>query len=436
MKVWLYSVALMLTITSAQAQRKCGSADNLKKLMLSDPAIAAEVKAIENQIAIETSQPIKKTRAATLTIPVVVHVIHNGETKGVGRNVSDARIFSQIDALQEDFQKRNADSLPTTHPFYSVTGNPNIDFVLARRDPAGAATTGINRYTVNAPLNATKITEANLENTIKPQTIWDRNKYLNIWVVDFDENDPNTGNILGYAQFPTSGNATTDGVVIDYKYFGVLLGATPPYNNGRTAVHEVGHWLGLYHIWGDDDDGDGVCDSGECSGSDNVTDTRNSCERNYGAPSFPNNAGQCGNGSNGDMYMNYMDYVDDNSMKMFTKGQCDRMNAFINSVGNPRNSLLSSLGGQWPTAIEDQKIDIAKVYPNPASSTLTLVFTQQNTTASYMVYDLFGKVVIPQINIANTSNLHQLDISNLAAGQYVLRMQQGATNSVIKFTKQ
>jgi hypothetical protein len=436
MKVLFFVAALLATFTVSAQKRKCGTADNLKQAMLDNPAVAAAVKAMEVQIALEDAQPIKKTRAATITIPVVVHVIHNGVAVGTGRNISDARIFSQIDAMQEDFQKKNSDSLPTSHPFYSATGNAKIDFVLARRDPNGLTTTGIIRQTVNSPLNATKLKESEIEASVKPSTIWDRSKYLNIWVVDFDENDAGTGNILGYAQFPNSGAANTDGVVIDYKYFGVGLGSVAPYNNGRTAVHEVGHWLGLYHIWGDDDDDDGVCDAGECGGTDFVTDTRNGCERNYGAPSFPNKGGQCGNDANGDMYMNYMDYSDDNAMRMFTQGQADRMNQFLNATGTPRNQLFSSLGGQWPTALQNQNIELAKIYPNPATATITLVFAKQNEAATVTVCDLFGKVVVPNTQINNTSSLHNLDISHLSVGQYVVRIQQGAQLSVSKFVKQ
>jgi hypothetical protein len=433
MKVILFVAALLATFSVNAQKRKCGTADNLKEAMLHNPVVAAAVKAMETQIALEATEPLKKTRAGTITIPVVVHIIHStGLSAGSGNNISNARVLSQIDAMQEDFQKKNSDSLPTSHPFYSATGNPKIDFVLARRNPSGASTTGIVRYTLPAPLDASAITKDDLEDEIKPQTIWDRNKYLNIWVVDF----ASSLSILGYAQFPNSGSANTDGVVIDYKYFGVGSGVVAPYNNGRTAVHEVGHWLGLYHIWGDDDDGNGVCNAGECSGSDNVSDTRNACERNYGAPTFPNNGGLCGNNANGDMYMNYMDYSDDFSMVMFTNGQVDRMNSFLNSVGSPRNQLLSSLGGQWPTALENQNIELAKIYPNPATSTITLVFERQNEAATFTISDLFGKVVVNTTEVASANSLHKVDISYLPAGQYLVRIQQGNNLSVSRFVKQ
>ncbi|MCB0535749.1 MAG: zinc metalloprotease, partial [Saprospiraceae bacterium] len=155
--------------------------------------------------------------------------------------------------------------------------------------------------------------------------IWDRNKYLNIWVCNL------SGGLLGYAQFP-GGPASTDGVVCDYAYFGTI-NSTPPFHLGRTATHEVGHWLNCYHIWGDD--------GSSCSGSDLVSDTPNQADENYGCPSFPTIS--CSNGPNGDMFMNYMDYTDDACMNVFTTGQKSRMQSLF-SPGGARNALLSSPG--------------------------------------------------------------------------------------------
>jgi hypothetical protein len=144
---------------------------------------------------------------------------------------------------------------------------------------------------------------------------------------------------LGYAAFPGA-SAWEDGVVIDYKCFGVGGSAESPYNLGRTATHEVGHWLNLLHIWGDDD--------GYCTHSDNVGDTPNQGSENYGTPTFPNIS--CNNGPNGDMFMSYMDYVNDSAMCMFSEGQVERMHA---SLIGTRASLLVSLGLKEPDATRD-----------------------------------------------------------------------------------
>jgi len=148
-----------------------------------------------------------------------------------------------------------------------------------------------------------------------------------------------SGGTLGYAQFP-GGSASTDGVVCDYQYFGTNGTATAPFNKGRTATHEVGHWLNLRHIWGDDGTG--------CTGSDQVTDTPNAAGPNYGCPAFPTVT--CSNGPNGDMFMNYMDYTDDACMFMFSSGQVSRMQALF-ATGGARASLLTSNGCSTPTPV-------------------------------------------------------------------------------------
>jgi hypothetical protein len=143
-------------------------------------------------------------------------------------------------------------------------------------------------------------------------------KYLNFWICNLGEG------LLGYAQFP-GGPAKTDGVVILYTAFGTTGAAAAPFNLGRTATHEVGHWLNLRHIWGDKTD---------CSGSDQVSDTPKAQMPNYGTPTWPHIS--CNNGPNGDMFMNYMDYVDDAAMFMFTQGQAARLNA---TLAGPRKKI-------------------------------------------------------------------------------------------------
>jgi len=156
---------------------------------------------------------------------------------------------------------------------------------------------------------------------------WNTGQYLNIWVCNL------SNNTLGYAQFP-GGAAATDGVVILTTAFGRYGSASAPFNLGRTATHEVGHWLNLRHIWGD----------ASC-GNDFVSDTPTQQAANTGCPSFPKRT--CGNTTNGDMFMNYMDYTDDACMYMFSTGQSSRMNALF-AAGGARASLTTSLGGTAP----------------------------------------------------------------------------------------
>ncbi len=285
------------------------------------------------------SQKIKEqannpsTQKATRNIPVVVHVIHNGDALGSGENISDAQVNSQIAVLNADFSATNADFANVPAAFNSVKGNMDIQFCLATIDPNGNPTTGINRVNNGIASYGQAATE-----TMKASTQWDPTKYFNIWVVRFGGD---LNGILGYAQFPSSsglsglnangGAANTDGVVIGFNFFGTTGAVSSPFNKGRTVTHEVGHCFGLRHIWGDD--------NGACGGNgDFCADTPDQADENYNCPSFPSNA-SCSNG--GDMSMNYMDYTDDACMYMFTVGQKARMDAVL--ANSPRRaSLLTS----------------------------------------------------------------------------------------------
>ncbi|MER8786012.1 zinc metalloprotease [Mesorhizobium sp. M1006] len=271
------------------------------------------------------------TRTSVIRIPVVVHVLFHTDEE----NIEMSQIESQIAALNRDFRMQNLDRDQIPVPFRVFATDTLIEFGLAVRDPEGNATTGVTRTRTSkavfpydpSDLLATK----KLDDMIKfggfGKAAWPRDSYLNLWTCSLG------AGLLGYAQFP-GGAFATDGVVILNKAFGSSGTAAPPYNLGRTAVHEVGHWLNLLHIWGDDED--------RCSTSDNVDDTPNQAGSNGSdvrISSFPHVT--CNNGPNGDMFMNYMDYVDDDTMFMFTAGQLKRMNA---TLAGPRASLSQSMG--------------------------------------------------------------------------------------------
>lgn len=284
-------------------------------------------------IEIEKRNKSAKITAEVLTIPIVVHVVHNGEAVGQGTNISAAQVQSQIDVLNEDFRRK-----PNTRGFNNnpVGADIEIEFCLAVLDPQGRtiAERGIHRY------NGRKAEwqQDEVESVLKPATIWDPNKYYNIWVVNFDGTSP--GTTLGYAQFPTNSGlpglglgtasgANTDGVVILYTAFGSSDKGTFPglganYNKGRTLTHETGHFLGLRHIWGD-----GVC------AEDFVADTPSADGPSTGCP-----VGRVSCGSV-NMVQNYMDYSNDVCMNIFTQGQKTRMRAVM-EVSPRRNTLLSS----------------------------------------------------------------------------------------------
>lgn len=326
MKHFFLSVALLLTVSSLFAQQHtCGTMQHHQMLLQQDPKLADRMKDMDNHAQQFAATWQYDASRAVITIPVVVHVVYNTSVQ----NISDAQIQTQIDRLNQDFRKLNTDWTNTPSVWQSLVADAQIEFCLATRDPNGNPTNGIVR-------KQTSTTAFSLNDNVKynntgGSSAWPASSYLNLWVCNL------SGTTLGYAQLP-GGPAASDGVVISYKYFGQTGTATAPFNKGRTATHEVGHWLGLYHIWGDD--------GTSCSGSDQVSDTPNQADENYGCPNFPTTS--CSNGPNGDMFMNYMDYVDDACMYMFTNGQSARMNSFL-SQGGARFSLLSSLGCQGTT---------------------------------------------------------------------------------------
>ncbi|MCS6991642.1 MAG: M43 family zinc metalloprotease [Chitinophagales bacterium] len=308
-------------VFSAFAQRQCGTDEYLRRLAAADPSWLERWKQSE-EVAQQWMQQMQPQTRNTYIIPVVVHVIW----KTPSQNITDEQIGSQIEVLNEDFNRLNADTTKTPSPWKSVAGKINIQFCLARYDPYGNETSGIVRVQTN-------VTAFGMGDSMKftskgGSDAWPTNRYLNIWVCNM------AGNLLGYATMPSGPNpGPTDGVVIWYRAFGRVGNLSSKYNKGRTTTHEVGHWLGLRHIWGDD--------SGGCGGSDGIADTPNQADATYNCPTFPL-TDACSGLPNGIMFMNYMDYTDDVCMNLFTKNQCTRMEAALN---NDRASLQSSPAG-------------------------------------------------------------------------------------------
>lgn len=323
-KILFPLAALLLLSFNASAQKRiCAAEEVLKQQLLENPEMREAISRIEAHTR-QFEQNGGASDRTVITIPVVIHVVYYNNAQ----NLSDAQLLSQIDVLNADFRRTNADAGDTPAAFQGVAADCEVNFCMAKQDPNGNATNGIERRqtTVNGFGTNDKVkyySQGGLN-------VWDRDKYLNLWVCNL------TGGLLGYAQFP-GGPAATDGVVCDYAYFGTI-GATPPYDKGRTATHEVGHWLNCYHIWGDD--------GTACTGTDNVADTPNQADENYGCPSFPTIS--CSNGPNGDMFMNYMDYTDDGCMNLFTAGQKTRMQSLFSS-GGARVALATSPGCDEPS---------------------------------------------------------------------------------------
>ncbi len=254
--------------------------------------------------------------AGIARIPVVVHVVWNT----AAQNISQAQIDSQIDVLNHDFRATNSDIGLVPSVFTGLIADARIEFFLATEDPNGNATTGVTRtQTSTASFSTDDKVKSSATGGIDP---WPTDRYLNIWVCQLG------GGLLGYAQFP-GGPANTDGVVILHSGFGTNGTAAAPFDLGRTTTHEIGHFLNLFHIWGDDGTG--------CSGSDECADTPNQAGPNFGVPTFPHVT--CSNGPNGDLFYDYMDYTDDRGMVMFTDDQVARMEACLDTV---RTNLIST----------------------------------------------------------------------------------------------
>jgi hypothetical protein len=287
-----------------------------------------------------------------------------------------------------------------------VCSSDLIEFCLAQQDPFGDATNGINRVWTPIPLwdESTEVgikysSEGGVDN-------WDPEHYLNIWIASFS---PDYGT-LGYATFPDDlvDSPEEDGVVVRSNAFGYLGTVSAPNDLGRTATHEVGHWLFLRHIWGDD-----IC------GDDLVDDTPTHFEPNYGCPDFPHNPfSDCGTDEVGEMYMNFMDYVDDNCMNMFSFGQTERM---WWAIDNFRFELYNSAGCEPAVSISvgEFKSDEIKtmIQPNPTNDFTRISFNSMDQ-AQVQVFDLLGKVVWR----GNVFSGHQINVSEFNTGTYVVEV--------------
>ncbi|GLB48353.1 T9SS type A sorting domain-containing protein [Neptunitalea lumnitzerae] len=311
-----------------------------------------------------------------VTIPVVVHVIHNGDAVGSNENISDTRVASQITVLNEDYRRMAGTPGYNTN---AVGADTEIEFCLAQTAPDGSLTSGIDR--VN--LSGYTWNNTNVEGVLKPQTQWDPTQYFNIWVCEFGGD---LGGILGYAQFPSNsglgglntngGAANTDGVVLDWRCFGSSDYAAgsyfSSYDKGRTLTHEIGHCLGLRHIWGD---------SSSCvvnatdSAQDYCPDTPAAADANYDCNA---DYDSCTLAAGNDMTENYMDYTNDTCMNVFTQDQKTRMLTVL--ANSPRRvELLSSTVCNAPNPEDyDGKVEINSINSTACSNVITPIVELTN----------------------------------------------------------
>ncbi|MBK8847027.1 MAG: T9SS type A sorting domain-containing protein [Bacteroidetes bacterium] len=313
-----------IKINAQNAPHWCASHHEFESQMKTNPDYAHSQKQLEEFTARFVEDYLKSNdnqKFVNKVIPVVFHVVHEGGAENIDRS----QILNQLEILNNDYQRLNADTGNTPLVFRPLAANSNIEFRLATLDPNGNCTDGITR-TFSGITNGCR-------NNVKALIYWPSNKYLNVWVVKSIQNTGGSpGTVLGFAQFPGSGSSLTDGIVMIHSFVGAVGTAAGNGNNGRVLCHEAGHWFNLRHIWGD-----AVC------GSDFVSDTPPQEALNFGCATWPSVSNCNGNAPNGDMFMNYMDYSDGDCMNMFSAGQSARMAAALNSGASGRNNL-------WTTA--------------------------------------------------------------------------------------
>jgi hypothetical protein len=369
---------------------------------------------------ITNAQANKSQNGGIITIPVVVHVIHSGQALGTAPNITDTQVQSQITVMNNDYRKLAGTPGANSSPFGADT---MIQFALAKVDPKGNPTNGIDRVNLCEDGWATSA----VDSYVKPLTIWDPTKYMNMWSVKFSDPD-----LLGYAQFPSNsslpgldvigGYADTDGVVANYATFGsstyndgtFILGA--PYDKGRTMTHEVGHFLGLRHIWGDSN-----------CGTDYVADTPTHRTSNGGCPAHPK-SNICGTAD--EMFENYMDYTYDSCMNIFTINQKDRITAVMNN--SPRRMELKTSTADLPIPLfaNDAELKGERSCSQTACIDSPLPITAQFSLYNRGTSPLTSAVITYSVNGGAIQTMNWS--GNLAQDKYaIVNISTGATTGII-----
>ncbi len=328
-----------------------------------------------------------------IVVPVVVHIVFKNQAE----NLPLTRILSQIDVLNEDFNRENSNFINTPIEFQNIGGNAKIRFCLTNIDPNGNFTTGITFTQTSVPQFSRELDNIKFTNQ-GGRDAWDTRRYLNIWVGDIGTS------VLGYA--PLVGNLPPerDGVVINFRAFGRFFSLTNPFNQGRTCTHEIGHFFNLIHTWGN---------VGGCFNDDWVGDTPTQYTFYEGCPQAPQNS--CGSN---DAFMNFMDYPHDACLTFFTQGQVQRMR---NTIATSRQNLVN-----WYTcpltSLEETQSNSSKIliYPNPTTDFLHINWIDE-TPSEIQIFDTFGRMIF-QEKIYHMGDVYTLNISHLPNGSYIINV--------------
>jgi hypothetical protein len=406
---FIFLFSFLVTTVFASAQRNCGS--TLYANRFANEIVTQQNNTSFNRDTIEDE---------ILTIPVVVHVLYNNNAQ----NISDAQIRSQLDVLNEDFRRMNADATNTPEVFKAHAADSRIMFCLAQINTEGYAAKGIIRKYTST--NVFDVNDAMKYSAAGGDNAWNPKKYLNIWVCNLGSN------AIGYSSQP-GGQADRDGVVIQYNAFGRIGNLMPNFNKGRTATHEIAHWLGLRHIWGDN----------EC-GNDGINDTPQQSFYNNNCPSFPS-LSSCSTDTNGDMFMNFMDYTNDACMNIFTHGQKTKMRGQF-AINGPRNSFMNSFAcdSSMATAAplpDDTSVAVVtispsfNIYPNPANNEMNVLGLNgfDLKGQSLKIYSASG---VLQFTKSNLNASEKINISQLNSGVYFVAVISGKDRKMAKLIKQ
>lgn len=377
------------------------------------------------KIAVAHAARSGQATTSIVTIPVVVHVIHNGDALGANENITDGQVLSQIQVLNEDYRK-----MPDT-PGYNdnpVGADIEIEFCMAQRDPDGNATNGIDRVNLNkATWNSTDV-----ETILKPQTQWDPEKYLNIWVCNFGGDLYGVG---GYSFFPegsgleglegAESTSENDGVTIWYKVFGssdiypdgnYLAG----HDKGRSTTHEIGHFFGLRHIWGD---------GTSCDATDYCADTPSALAMNMTCDVIDS----CPDSEGNDMIENHMDYTPDACKNVFTNDQKTRIWTVLQNAPR-RVALATSNACTAPQLGTGQNSKATfNLYPNPAATVLNITFDGTATQGSYAIFNALGQQVAAKELQFETETA--INIEALTNGIYFIKITTDGKTATRKFIK-
>lgn len=371
--------------------------------------------------------------AVVINIPVVIHVISNGDAIGAGENITDAKALSQITVLNQDFRRMMGTPGFNDSP---VGADMEINFVMAARKPDNiTSTNGIDRVTRTLAQYATR----DQTQTMKTATQWDPTRYFNMWTVYFSDvaTDQMNG-VLGYAQFPSSsslsglntngGSASTDGLVVDYRCFGSSALASGSYfnnyNRGRTTSHEIGHCFGLRHIWGDGN-GDEAAGLTDCTASDFCADTPQAGYEHYTCGNFDT----CPEIAGSDMVQNYMDYTNDACMNIFTLDQKSRVQAVL--TNSPRRNTLATSNAATPLNIESYNINNFYIFPNPAKDIIGIAL--QTAVDRYEIFNNLGQRIAS--NSVQNDLEFTINVTQYSVGIYYIKVYKDNETKTQKFIK-